>query len=94
MNVSDSEFFPTVSDQQHLREEFALLVSRVVVEYIDAFASFSQFVVKHAAHDRAVEAARKSEQHRLGLDLLELNEIKQQDMVDILRFLNSQYVPY
>ena len=63
----------------------------MVVEYIDAFASFSQFVVKHAAHDRAVEAARKSEQHCLGL--LELNENKQQDMVEILRFLNSQYVP-
>ena len=54
--------------------------------------SLSLLIVKHAAHDHAVEAARKSEQHCLGL--LELNENKQQDMVEILRFLNSQYVPY
>ena len=38
------------------------------------------------------DASRKSERQSLGL--LELNENKQQDMVEIMSYLNKRYVPY
>lgn len=92
LTVSNSEFFPSVLDHRCIRDDFVLLVSEVVVKYLAAFGSFSQFVVNHAAHDHSLEAGRKSEKHCLGL--LELNENKQQDMVEILCHVNSTYVPY
>ena len=92
LSVPDSEFFPAVVDYQHLRSDFVILVSRVVVQNLAAFAPFSKFVVNHIDHEHSVEASQKSQRHCLGL--LELNENKQQDMVEILSHINNRYVPY
>ena len=90
--VSDAAFLPSASDHQYLRDEFAVLVSRVITKFLPAFAQFSKFVVQHIIHDHMFDASRKSERNCLGL--LELNENKQQDMVEIMSHLDKRYVPY
>ena len=49
-------------------------------------------MAQHIIHDHMFDASRKLERHCLGL--LELNENKQQDMVEIMSHLNKRYVPY
>ena len=92
LSVPDSQFFSAVVDYQHLLSDFVILVSRVVVQNLAAFAPFSKFVVNHIYYEHSVEASQKSQRYCLGL--LELNENKQQDMVEILSHINNRYVPY
>ena len=64
----------------------------MITKFLPAFAQLSKFVVQHIIHDHMFDASRKSERHCLGL--LELNENKQQDMVEIMSHLNKRYGPY
>ena len=46
-SVPDTAFRPSLEDNRCLRKEFAILVERVLVKYLPAFASFEQYVKKH-----------------------------------------------
>ena len=49
-SVPDTASLPSLEDNRYLRKEFAILVERVLVKYLPAFASFEQYVKKHIEH--------------------------------------------
>ena len=85
------EFFPSLTEYKFLRDEFTVLLARVIVEYMPAFNLFKQSVQDHIRHDHMLEKKQKSQRHCLGL--LELDENKQQDMVEILQYTHNKYLP-
>ena len=91
LDCQDVEFFPSLTEYEFLREEFAVLLARVIVEYLPAFNLCKQSVQDHIQRDHMFETKQKSQRHCLGL--LELNENKQQDMVEILQYIHNKYLP-
>ena len=49
-SVPDTALLPSLEDNRCLRKEFAILVERILVKYLPAFASFEQYVKKHIEH--------------------------------------------
>ncbi len=60
VNVFD--ILPTGEDYKCLKESFAILVSRVIVNFIPFFTSdYKNLPIKHIPHEHSVEMATKSE---------------------------------
>ncbi|XP_078582808.1 uncharacterized protein LOC144865739 [Branchiostoma floridae x Branchiostoma japonicum] len=77
--------------QHLLRGDFIILVSHVLVERLAAFRGFRDVVVRHIRHQYSDEMEQPSEQTWLGLQFK--NENKGRDMADILRYIQTNYVP-
>ena len=90
LSVPDTAFLPSVQENEKLREEFAILVERILVKYLPAFALFENYVYKHIMHKFSKEASQQSEQHCLGL--LQFDENK--DILQILTHISKIYVPH
>ena len=90
LSVPDTAFLPSVQENEKLREEFAILVERILVKYLPAFALFENYVRKHIMHKFSKEASQQSEQHCLGLPQFDENK----DMLQILTHISKMYVPH
>ena len=92
MALSPKKFLPSNSDDEHLRKEFTVLVTRVLCHNLQGLFQLRNCVVDHIPHEHMKESANKSVQVPLGVT--ELNENKQKDMIDIMHQINSKYVPH
>ncbi|CAH1232995.1 Hypp553 [Branchiostoma lanceolatum] len=86
-----SDILPTEEVQNQLRRDYIILVSRVMVTYLSAFEALKGVVVKHIPHPYTEEMSKASIQTWLGLQFK--NENLGRDMVEILRYFQTHYVP-
>ena len=92
MDIDDAKFVPTLDDVAVLKETMQIHVARAVTKFIPHLKVFAEFVPKHIHHINSEAAAKKSTQVPLGL--LDLNEQKNKDMIEICKFIAKRYVPY
>ncbi|KAK7880512.1 hypothetical protein WMY93_032854, partial [Mugilogobius chulae] len=82
---------PGQDTQNHIRREFTVLGSRILTEHLDVFKGFDKYVVHHMPHEYSDAMAERSTDHPLGL--LFKNENKTADLVDVLQYIQKEYVP-
>ena len=86
-------FLPTCDDVNKVKSTLAILVSRVLTQYISGLAPFSKAIPKHIVHRYSTEMSKKSEV--VVLDVLMKNETKHTDMIAIMNamheYLGSEY---
>lgn len=92
MDVDNTSFILNTCELESIRKDLIVLAARTLTTHLKGLLPFSEIVPSHIKHDFSDVAAKKSKQLPLGL--LELNEQKQQDMIQICRFLSGRYVPY
>ncbi|XP_078686624.1 uncharacterized protein LOC144919205 [Branchiostoma floridae x Branchiostoma belcheri] len=85
------EAMPTEQVQLDLKRDYTILVARDLVKYLAAFKVFKDVVVRHIPHEYSAEMEQPSEQTWLGLQFK--NENLSKDMTDILRTIQTNYVP-
>lgn len=61
LDVSNIKILPSVQDQKKQRQNYIVLVSRILVEHLESFALFKEVCVQHIPHKYSKEMARKSE---------------------------------
>ena len=61
MSVPDTAFLQSEKDKRQLRPEFAIMVERGIVNFLSAFVSFENYVVKHIEHQFSKEACQETE---------------------------------
>ena len=91
-DVPISEIIPNKDDKQHMKEEFAELIGRVLVSQLPALSQFKDNIKSHIPHRYSSTMAKKTETIPLGL--LDAEEMKSADMIKTMRYLNNKYVPY
>ena len=92
LSLDPGQFLSSASDDTQLRSNFVELTMRVLCQNLKDLRDFTHSVIDHIPHKYSNESAEQSEQVLLGI--LELNENKQKDMIDIIRIINNKYVPY
>ena len=92
LSVSETAFLPSPEELQRIRDEFIMLFARSIVTYLKDFSIFRSSVHFHLPHDHSNEAVIKSSPVPLGI--VEWNENKQTDMIEILKYVQRLYVPY
>ena len=58
--VQNSTFLPSVSDQQRQRFNYIILVSRMLVQYFDAYEPLRDVCIQHIPHKYSKEMSQKS----------------------------------
>ena len=91
MHVMNSEFLPSLDDNRALIENFKFHVMEAMVKYVPCMQHMKEAVPKFISHPNINEMSLKS-QH-LILDLLDKNENKSDDMIDIMRKVHT-YIPH
>ena len=61
LNVSNHRFLPTVQDQKRQRQNYIVLVARILVEHLECFKVFKDVCVSHIPHKYSKELAVKSQ---------------------------------
>lgn len=62
LKATDFEsFLPTASDSAKLKDNFGVLIARILVKYIPAYTTFSDIIPQHIPHQYSSEMSRKSE---------------------------------
>ena len=59
--ISLESFLPSPSDERILKENFSVLIGRVLIKHVPFFKEFGSGLEKHIMHEYSVEMARKSE---------------------------------
>ena len=59
--VSNIQFLPTVPDQKRQRQNYIVLVSRILVEHLECFSFLKEVCICHIPHKYSKEMAKKSE---------------------------------
>lgn len=59
-NVPNIKFLPSVQDQKRQRQNYIVLVARILVDHLDCFAFLKDVCVRHIPHKYAKEMAKKS----------------------------------
>ena len=60
-DVPNSAFLPSLDDQNSLLSDFVILVGRVIVENLPAFAIFKDVIPQHIKHKYSEDLKRKTE---------------------------------
>ncbi|XP_011675168.2 uncharacterized protein LOC105443560 [Strongylocentrotus purpuratus] len=84
-------YLPNDSDEALLREEYTVIVSRILTQLMPCFQRFAEHVKNHIPHPYFKESKQKSKIVPLGV--LMKDEAKIYDMVDILQSYHD-LVPY
>ena len=92
LSVDSRKFLLSLEEMASLREEFVVLVSRMIVDNLKNFATLKSAVCRHIAHEHSSDMSKKSEFVPLGL--LDKNENLVAEMMDILKYVRNNYVPY
>ena len=64
-DVSLDQILPTARANDALRQDFTILVSRIVTEYLARFSKYRKIVVHHIPHKHREQMAKKSDVVRL-----------------------------
>ena len=59
--ISNITVLPSVQDQQRQRQNYIVLIARMLVEHLDVFAVFKDVCIRHIPHKHGKEMAKKSE---------------------------------
>lgn len=59
--VSNITVLPSVQDQQRQRQNYIVLVARMLVQHLECFAVFKDVCIRHIPHKYSKELAKKSE---------------------------------
>ena len=59
-SLNPGDFLPSLDDCEKLRDNYAVLMARVICENLKAFASFKACVPKHIMHKYSTAMAKKS----------------------------------
>ena len=86
-SLSSSFFLPSNRDTSAMKDNLVCIVSRIITSYITGLAPLAKFVPKHILHQYSAEMSRKSEV--FTLDVLMKNEVKHDDMIDIMQTLQD-----
>ena len=60
LKVPNLRFIPTIVDHQQQRENYIVLVSRILVDYFDALEPMNEICIKHIPHKYQKEMSQKS----------------------------------
>ena len=60
LKVQNLKFIPTLVDHQQQRENYIVLVSRMLVDYFDALEPLNEICIKHIPHKYHKEMSQKS----------------------------------
>ena len=77
----------TFSNFNYLREEFIVLVSRVLVEFFPCLSSLASLIPKHIKHRFSAEMAKKSV--IINLPIVPYNQSKHSDVVQYIEVLQE-----
>lgn len=80
-------FLPNRSHLLQLKCNLTILVSRVLCEHITPLMSLSKLIPRHIYHEHTSEMSQQSE--TVVLDVLHRNEAKHEDMLVIMRTMQS-----
>jgi hypothetical protein len=72
LKVPNLRFIPSITDHQQQRDNYVVLVSRILVDYFDAFGPLKDICIKHIPHKYHKEMSQKSEKVRCD-NLIVLN---------------------
>lgn len=61
LNMPNIKLLPSVKDQAKQRQNYIVLVSRVLVQHLESFEIFKDVYIQHIPHKYSKEAAKKSE---------------------------------
>ena len=61
LNIPNIKLLPSVQDQTTQRQNYIVLVSRILVKYLESFGMFDDVCIQHIPHKYSKEAAKKSE---------------------------------
>ncbi|KAK3732357.1 hypothetical protein QZH41_006622 [Actinostola sp. cb2023] len=90
LDVPNIKFLPTVRDHKRQRQNYIVLVSRILVNHFECFSSFRDACLQHIPHKYSEEMVKKSEKVPLGI--IFKNENENQDMLKILQQFQT-YLP-
>ncbi|KAK3700947.1 hypothetical protein QZH41_017114, partial [Actinostola sp. cb2023] len=90
-DLPNSSFLPSPEEHKQIKNDFVVLILRVLTSTCEYFKQYSNIVPKHIPHKNSDIMKEPTEIVHLGL--LEKNENSTQDMVDILKHINENYVP-
>ena len=90
MTVQNSEFIPSIEDNNTLRENLIFHTMEVLVQNFTFLKEFKKAVPQYINHDYVDEMSKKTTYN--VLELLDKNESKSDDMIDILQTIHK-YVP-
>ena len=95
MSLPWKSFLPTQEDIESIRNNLAVLVSRLLVQYFKDLSSLSKSVPNHIKHKYSQQMSKKSEV--VVLDVLMKNEATSAGMLDIMTamqdYLGEEYPP-
>lgn len=60
-DIPNIQFLPCIVEQRQQRFDYVVLVSRILLDYFDAFAEFKDVCVKHIQHKYSKEMSVKSD---------------------------------
>lgn len=80
-------FLPSHDDVSQVKGNLAVLVSRIITQYITSLAPFAKLVPQNIQHLYSKEMSKKSEV--FILDVLMKNEAKHTDMIDIMTVMHN-----
>lgn len=87
------KFIPSIEEQSILMDELVFLFATSVIQNVPQMkAEFSSIYPVHLHHRYTAQAGEKTKQYPLGL--YDTNETKTADMIQLLRDLQSRYVPF
>ena len=89
-SVNNSEFLPDISDNNSLRDHFIFHVMEVLVQHFPFLNKLHNVMPQCIPHPYMDEMNQKSQYN--VIELLEKNESKSDDMIDILQAVH-QYIP-
>ncbi|XP_030830182.1 uncharacterized protein LOC115919849 [Strongylocentrotus purpuratus] len=87
-SICEDVFLPSTKDTEMLRYEYEVMIARILCNHIPCFRDMS--ITEHIPHPYLAETKKKSVMVPLGV--LEKDESKVSDMIDVLDYLH-RYVP-
>lgn len=67
-DIPNIQFLPSIVEQRQQRFDYVVLVSRILLDYFDAFAEFKDVCVKHIQHKYGKEMSVKSDKVSSSMD--------------------------
>ena len=91
VDISNTEFLPSVEDDATLKDNFKIHILRVLTDNIKFLEKFQTVLPKYIEHPHMAEMKQKGNYELI--DLHNKNESKGEDMIDILSNIHALFIP-
>ncbi|XP_061166246.1 uncharacterized protein LOC133175139 [Saccostrea echinata] len=92
-SIDKEKFIPSIEEQGMLMDELIFLFASSVIQNVPQMkVEFEKIYRVHLTHQYSAQAGEKTKQYPLGL--FDTNETKTADMIQLLRDMQSKYVPF